>query len=117
MLQRTIIIICALFLVGCATPSKTVKKLPAGRLSLKEICEINAVAYSLDPVSQTVFLSRADRSASALIGSNVVLIGSEKVMLSAPLKFDHGVIIVPSDFKEKVIDRWPNARSPGKIIR
>ena len=88
---------------GCATTETA--RLPKEEIRLKELCELNGVEWRWDTVSQVVILSRGGLKAKALMGSNTVVIGEEKIILSAPLKRRKGAVIVPGDFKRKVIER------------
>jgi len=78
------------------------------RLFLKDLCGKNNITWEWDSVSQVVTLSLKGVRAKALVGSDVVLIGEEKVLLSAPLKTVKSSIVVSGDFQEKVIDKILN---------
>ncbi len=88
---------------GCATTVTTHP--PREVTNLKELCEQNNVSWQWDSVSEVVTLNRGGIKAKTLIGSNTVVIDEEPIVLSVPLKRRKGVVIVPSDFKRKVIDR------------
>jgi len=106
LIKQTIfsILVFSLFLGGCANAPKP-HALPPSE-SLQELCRQYEVQWQLDSVSQGITLSRNGLTAKAMIGSDIVIVGDEKIVLSSPLKRKrHGVVIAPKDFKEKVIDR------------
>lgn len=88
-------------LAGCATVSR--QDLARGHLD--DLCQTYAVHWSLDGISEIVTLRHGALEAKALVGSNIVIFGSEQIQLSHPIIRKRGAIIVPGDFKEKVIDR------------
>ncbi len=92
----------ALLFKGCAAAPPV--QAPPEEYRLKELCERRNVAWELDSVSQVVTLSRNGLKAKAMVGSDLVIIGEKKITLSAPLKRSKGVVIVPPDFKHKVLD-------------
>ncbi|HLF18331.1 MAG TPA: N-acetylmuramoyl-L-alanine amidase [Candidatus Omnitrophota bacterium] len=104
--KHVVVILCVCLLAGCAT-ARPSKKVPAvsAELSLKELCDRHNISFSLDSVSQAIFLYGGAGTANAMVGSDIVLVDDEKVVLSAPLKLQRGAVIVPADFKEKVTDR------------
>lgn len=113
-MDRKFLLIYFVFLVavfaaaGCATAPRA----PSSKIaetSLKEICDRAGITWQSDTVSQVITLKSGTAKAHALLGSNVVLIGDEKIMLSGPVKIVQSAIIVPPDFKEKVIDRLKKA--------
>ena len=91
-----------LFAAGCAHPPST--EFAESEANLEELCLRYAVSWKLDSITQVVTLNKGDIWAKALIGSNVVVLKDQKITLSASLKKVKGSIIVPGDFKEKVID-------------
>lgn len=95
----------AIFLLaGCATaPAKP--DLAVNELVLKDLCEANKIYLQWDSIARIVTLSFQDRTAKFLVGSDVVLMGSQKIYLSAPTRIKHSVIIVSTDFKTKIIER------------
>ncbi len=97
----SLILILYILLSGCATVPRTT--LP--QLTLQELCESYEIQWQWDPVSQIVSLKRGNLEAKALMGSAVVVIGGQRVTLSESLKRQKGTIIVPADFKDKIINR------------
>ncbi len=101
--------ILVIFLVamisGCATvpkrPPVGVKK----EADLKDICARNNVVWQWDQVSQVVTLKYRGLKAQVLVGSDLVLIGEKRIVLSKPVRTVRSSIIVPADFQSKVIDR------------
>lgn len=94
---------------GCAT-QPLVPTLPLG-IPLQEICRQYNIQWQFDSVTQVVILSYKDRNAKALVGSPTVLIGQQKVTLSAPLRRQNSTIFVPGDFESKVIGPFGAVRS------
>ena len=103
-MTRKIILFCSILFIssGCA------HRPPTGLLEqetpLQELCDRYAVSWQLDPMTQVVTLIKGSARAKALVESNVVVFNDNKISLSAPLKKVQGTIIVPGDFKRKVID-------------
>ena len=90
-----------LSLVGCHTA-------PPSHISvlyLKDVCTLYNISWQWDSVSQVVTLRKGDKKAEVIVGSDVVILGGEKIYLSESLRRQKGAIIVPADFKSKVIDR------------
>lgn len=92
-----------IFLSGCAAPSA--RRIVPQDIILQDLCQRYNVNWDWDSVSQVVTLSRRGLKAKAMVGSDLVIVGEEKINLSVPLKRKKGVVIVPSDFKRKIIDR------------
>lgn len=95
---------------GCSTTPKKDGQLavmPIGtETGLKQICNHYRLDCQWDAISETVAVRSGDRTAKLLIGSAVVIAGNEKINLSAPVGMIRSEIIVPPDFKSKIIDRW-----------
>ncbi len=92
-------VLCLLFLLpGCVSVQT-----PRETTSLKELCEQYDINWYWDSVSQAVTLSKGSLSAKGLVGSEVVVVNQKKVYLSRPLKRLRGRIIVPPDFRRKVV--------------
>jgi N-acetylmuramoyl-L-alanine amidase len=97
-------IVAVFILAGCATTA-TKPELAANELILKDLCEASNILLQWDSVARIVTLSFQDRTAKFLVGSDVVLMGDEKIYLGAPTRIKHSVIIVSNDFKTKVIEK------------
>ena len=87
---------------GCAHPP--VKTARETEEDLQALCMRYDIQWQWDSVTQIVTLSKGGFRARALVGSNVVVIGGEKISVSNPLKRVRGTIVVPPDFKRKVVD-------------
>ncbi len=89
-----------LLVSGCAT----VPRGPgAGQeTTLESLCGKYAMACAWDGVTQTITMEHNGRRIQALVGSNIVMVGSTKLAVSAPLKRRQGVVIVPPDFERLV---------------
>ncbi|MBI3314854.1 MAG: N-acetylmuramoyl-L-alanine amidase [Candidatus Omnitrophica bacterium] len=100
-----------LFVSGCATVPLPVSA-PLPGISLNSVCDRYNVAWQFDGVTQVVLLEYKGAMAKALVGSPVVLVGKEKVILSAPLRRRQGIIYVPEDFESRVLA--PFGGTPGR---
>lgn len=98
-------------LSGCQTVDPYVQH--AGKEPLlKDICLKNRVDWELDPVSQVITLNRDGVEARALVGSNVILVDGQKIILSGKIERKNNAIVVPADFEQKVIgSAW--SRTPS----
>ncbi len=89
------------FVAGCATvPESSVTK-----IYLEDVCARHNVPWQWDNVSLVITLGQGDRVAKALMGSDVVILGTEKILLSGPVARERSILIVPPDFEKKVIER------------
>jgi len=92
------------FVFGCATvPPRP--PCPAEQVYLNDLCDEHGVDWQWDSVAQTVLLRFGQNEARALLDSDVVLLDGREVVLSAPLIREKESIVVPPDFKKKIIDR------------
>lgn len=120
----TLSLILSLSAAGCVSVSKTAAVSP-GESALKELCEQNDIFWQWDYVSQVATLQYKGAAAEVLVGSDIALVGKERVSLSAPVRTVHSAVIVPPDFHDKVILRLireavykdlPEMRKIHKII-
>lgn len=89
-------------LSGCATvPPRP----PKGTVALKELCDQNNLQWHWDSISQVVTLHYRDVPVKVLVGSNLVMLGHQSISLDTPVKIHRGDILVPADFKPKVVDK------------
>ena len=79
-------------------PPTTPKGIP-----LQDVCDRYQVQWQWDGVTQVVLLEYHGNKAKALVGSPVVVVGKERLTLSAALRRDKSVIYVPEDFEQKVL--------------
>ena len=91
-----------LALHGCAT-RPSVPPLTAPGIPLKDLCTRYNVSWQWDGVTQVIILEYKNNKAKALVGSNVVVLGKERVELSSPLRRANSTIYVPEDFETKVL--------------
>jgi len=99
------ILICFLLVLtlpGCGGSPVVAPTLPSG-IALQDVCDRYHVSWQWDGVTQVVMLEYKGNKAKALVGSPVVLLGREKIVLSSPLRRDHSTIYVPEDFEDKVL--------------
>ena len=104
--RKTIQILLIVLLAGCARAPKQPVIVPvANEYLLSDLSKSAGIEFGIDPISQSVYVARGGSSANGLIGSEVVIFDNERILLSAPIRFENGQIIVSRDFKEKIIDR------------
>ena len=107
----------SVLVTGCATvPRKGTQD-----VALRDLCEHYGLTWYWDNISQTVTISYGQKTAKALIGSEVVVIGQDDIILSAPVQRDRDRVMVPLDFKAKVINILraglpPKERRPLRIV-
>jgi len=94
--------IMILALHGCAGRPVVVPSLPAG-IPLEDVCNRYHVTWQWDGVTQVVMLEYRGNISKAIVGSSTVLIGQNKIILSAPLRRLNSTIYVPQDFEAKVL--------------
>lgn len=104
------------FIAGCATVPTPPPVTEQG--FLKQLCRANGIQLEWDSLNQTVTLEKDKLTAKAMVGSRVVILDQETILLSAPLKRSENKILVPADFKSKVIDRFirREAVTGGKFL-
>jgi N-acetylmuramoyl-L-alanine amidase len=74
-----------------------------GGIPLQDVCARYNVSWTWDGVTQVVILEYKGSKAKAMVGSNTILLGKEKIALSAPLRRSNSTIFVPEDFEAKVL--------------
>ena len=72
-------------------------------IPLQEVCDRYHVAWQWDGVTQVVMMEYKGNKSKALVGSSMVLIGKQQIILSAPLRREKSTIYVPEDFESKVL--------------
>lgn len=90
------------FAAGCATTSGP-KSHAREVNSLKDLCRQHNIQWRWDSVSHVVTLEKNGKKAKVLVGSPNVYLGDKRVALNEPVDFKRSIIVVPGDFKEKVI--------------
>src|SRR3989338_1343485 len=105
-----VVLSLALFASGCATA-------PGGRMTdsrkriyLKDLCDRYSLPWQWDHISQTVDLKIESTSVRLLAGSSILLLGKEQIRLNAPVTIDQSSVMLPHDFKIKVMGRFPKLR-------
>jgi len=86
---------------GCQTPPISLQ--PPSGVSLQDICKQYNIQWQFDNVTQVVFLEYKGHKAKALVGSPVVLVGQEKIILAGAIQRVNSNIYVPGDFESKVV--------------
>ncbi len=70
---------------------------------LRDLCVRYGISCIVDSNSQVITIQRDHIQARAMVGSNVVVVNKDKLLLSSPVRLSRGVVYVPADFKIKVI--------------
>ncbi len=102
----------SLFFSSCATVTHQKVTKNVQGYELKDLCDRYKILWQWDPAAEIFTLHFDSFDAKALVGSSLVLLGNEEIQLNAPLMMVQSAIIVPADFKEKVIDRFKGKLGP-----
>lgn len=73
--------------------------------SIQIICEERNIPWQWDSVSQVFTFTSRGVPAKVLVGSPLVLVGTQRVMLDSPVRRWDNTIVVPPDFIAKVFDK------------
>jgi N-acetylmuramoyl-L-alanine amidase len=87
-----------------------------GETTLEGLCSKYTLDCSWDGVAQTVSMDYRGHKIQALVGSRLVLVGKDKMILSAPLKRRRGAVIVPPDFEKLVFGSQPVPVTSGSFL-
>ena len=113
LLGYCLLVSLTLFLHGCAggrpTPSKQMG------IDLNEVCDQYHVGWQWDGVTQVVLLEYQGNKAKALVGSNVVMVNKDRILLNLPLRRFNSNIYVPDDFEKKVLVPMGAITSQGGV--
>lgn len=99
------VLVLGTLISGCATVPKQPSVSARKETYLKDICDRNNISWQWDQVSQVVTLRFRGIEAKVLVGSDLVLIGEDRITLSAPTRTVQSAVIVPLDFSDKVVKR------------
>jgi len=95
----------SMLLSGCATMERVkVTGIDTSARSLKELCAKHNIEWTRDSISQMVTLKGQRAVAKFLISSSIVYIDNQRIVLESPVITRESRILVPGDFKRKVID-------------
>lgn len=112
-----VVVAWAAFLVGgCAGVSTRTPSVRPNEAFLKELCDNSGIYWQWDPVSQVARLEYRGAVAEALLDSDLVIIGKNRITLSRPVRMERSVVIVPADFQSKVIDRLKQAADKEPVF-
>jgi N-acetylmuramoyl-L-alanine amidase len=71
--------------------------------SLQTICKNRGIEWQWDSISQIFAFSAGGKPTKVLVGSNLVIRGGERIILSSTVERKDNMIVVPPDFTEKVL--------------
>ena len=100
-MMRIFLVCFLVFTAGCATAPRPGVVGPP-ETTLEGLCSKYTLDCSWDGVAQTVSMDYRGQKIQALVGSSVVIVGKNKLSLSAPLKRRRGAVVVPADFEKRV---------------
>ncbi len=109
------LIVSVLFLSGCRTispPSQVYPVVPQ-KIYLNDLCDRQKLLCQWDSITQIVHVNKGDVGAKILIGSDIAFVGNERVLLSAPVKIIDSAVVVPLDFKSKIVNRLDRKKPKG----
>jgi N-acetylmuramoyl-L-alanine amidase len=90
---------------GCATTARRPVISSGKEVYLKDICKQNNIYWQWDAVSQVATLEYGGIKAEVLVGSDLVIVDKDRISLSSPVRMAKSAVIVPMDFRSKVISR------------
>ena len=105
------IVVFSLFLTSCVSVPTSLSPMEP----LDQLCRSAGIDFSYDPVTRSVYLAKDGQRVNLLVGSAVVVVGSERVLLNAPVTLKGKDIFVSSDFREKVIYRLDKSLAVGRL--
>src|SRR5262249_35439459 len=94
----TFVLILALH--GCAGNRHLTVATPDN--SLQAICQKRNIDWQWDSISQIFTFSTRGKPARVLVGSNLVIWGDQRIILSNTVERKDNTVIVPPDFIEKI---------------
>jgi N-acetylmuramoyl-L-alanine amidase len=94
----TLVLLLALH--GCGGNRHRTVAIPEN--SLQEICRLRNIEWQWDAVSQVFTFSAQGKTAKVLVGSNLVILGDQRIILSNTVDRKNNMIVVPPDFIEKI---------------
>ena len=92
-----------IFSAGCATTPRK-PEMMASDVSFVQLCLDSGISWEWDGITQIITLRWGNATAKVLVGSPVVGLGEEILMLDVPLRIDNSTVIVTTDFQSKIID-------------
>jgi len=102
-----------IFLSGCATLPE-VDSTKKEYLNLKDLCEGNRIDCQIESLSGVITLNKDNITSKALVSSNIAIVEGDKIVLSSPVRMVDSEILVPLDYKTKVIGRLAAPEKTGK---
>lgn len=115
-LLNTCALIAVFWVSGCATVPSDLVGRPGRSVALRELCEKYDVSWHWDSVTQVVSLTSDGQPVQALVGSEILLIGSKRILLSRPIIIQNSRIMVPEDFELNVFSSPPAVGKPSQRL-
>jgi len=75
--------------------------------SLQDICQKRNIEWQWDSISQVFTFNVRGKAVKVLAGSNLVIVGDQRIILSATAERKDNMIMVPPDFIDKVLASEP----------
>lgn len=98
----------ALALCGCG-PNKGYVRTSVRQDSIRLICEQRNIPWQWDAIAQVFSFTSRGTPAKVLVGSNLVLVGRERILLDGAVQRRDNTIVVPPDFIAKVFEKADQA--------
>lgn len=112
---------CLLNLLGCATaPPPKAGELPIQKLYINNtvyypllgLCSHLAISWDYDFIGRQITLKKSDTEIKLLIDSSVALVNGSPLDIKYPVVVYNGSVVVPSKFKEIVLDKLYRQTQP-----
>ncbi len=105
---------CVVFLSGCVSAPYYAT---ADQESLSVLCRKANLSLVYDDITRSVQVTKNSKRIYALVGSDVVSAGTEKISLSTSVKFWNGAVYVPEDFRAKALCHLDKQFCVGKRVK
>lgn len=100
-------------LSGCVSSSYSLTRYE----SLQTLCQQSGAQFMYDPIVRSARIIKGSKEANVLIGSDVVIIGVERILLSGPVTLRGNTMYVPGDFRIKILCRLDSALCQGESYK
>lgn len=103
------LVICYL-LAGCATAPSSRMSIPTYTIDgvnyvpLVSLCEQRGIKWGYDIFTKTITLEKDSQRIILMVGENIALVNGSEKDLRSPVDTYRGIVVLPRQFKEQVID-------------